>query len=196
MYLRDKIVLFDGSGFDKWERRGGGAVTWNNDGESMTVVRGDIVSTVEFSDAMLHVEFRCPDMPEATGQDKGNSGVYVHGCYEIQVLDSYGVNNPNDGDCGALYGMYAPLTNACRPATEWQAYDIIIRAPRFDGSGEIAEYGRMTVLQNGLPIHNNVVLKRATPGGLSDKPVRKGPLILQDHGNRVSFRNVWLINLD
>jgi hypothetical protein len=134
-------------------------------------------------------------MPEATGQGKGNSGVYIHGCYEIQVLDSYGIKAPNEGDCGALYSMYAPITNACKPAEEWQSYNIIIRAPRFNDAGGIEEFARMTVIQNGLPIQNNVILKRATPGGLSDKPVKKGPLILQDHGNKVSFRNVWLIHL-
>ena len=195
MYDHGKVILFDGVGFDKWEKRGGGKVTWDNDGEAMTVVSGDIVSTVEYSDALVHVEFKIPDMPEAAGQAKGNSGVYVHGCYEIQVLDSYDRKEPDCSDCGAIYSLYAPLTNACRPAEEWQSYDIVIRAPRFDGDGNITEKARLTVLQNGFPIHNNIVLERVTPGGLSDHEPAKGPLILQDHGNKVSFRNIWLIHL-
>ena len=156
----------------------------------------DIVSDYQFSDAHIHVEFRIPDMPDCTGQAKGNSGVYVHGCYEIQVLDSYGIENPHNDDCSGIYSIQAPLCNACLPAEEWQTYDIIFRAPRFNQYGEIAEDGRITLLQNGIVVHNNFILPSVTPGGITEnRRVAKGPLMLQDHGNAVSFRNVWVMPL-
>lgn len=195
MDSHEKVILFNGSGFDNWKGRGGEAVTWDNDGEAMTVVRGDIISDEEYSDAFIHVEFKIPDMPNETGQGKGNSGVYIHGCYEIQVLDSYERQKPDKSDCGAIYNMHEPVMNACKPAEQWQSYDIMIRAPRFDDDGKVAEYAGLTLLQNGLPVHNNVILKRVTPGGISNKILKQGPLLLQDHGDRVSFRNIWLIRL-
>lgn len=195
MNSHEKVILFNGSGFDNWKGRGGEAVTWDNDGEAMTVVRGDIISDEEYSDAFIHVEFKIPDMPNETGQGKGNSGVYIHGCYEIQVLDSYERQKPDKSDCGAIYNMHEPVMNACKPAEQWQSYDIMIRAPRFDDDGKVAEYAGLTLMQNGLPVHNNVILKRVTPGGISNKILKQGPLLLQDHGDRVSFRNIWLIRL-
>lgn len=195
MVENKKIVLFDGSGLAGWVKRGGGEADWIVDGDTMTVNHGDIVTKETFGDALLHVEFREPDMPDEKGQGKGNSGVYVHGCYEIQVLDSYGVKNPGKGDCAAIYDMYPPLTNACKPSLEWQTYDILIRAPRFGLTGKVKEVGRISVFHNGLPVHNNAALPRVTPGGLSDKVVAEGPLMLQDHGNPVSYRNIWVIKL-
>jgi hypothetical protein len=121
----------------------------------------------------------------------------VHGCYEVQVLDSYGVEPPKYDDCSGIYSIKAPLQNACKPALEWQTYDIIFRAPRFNQYGEIRENPRMTVIQNGLVVHNNFELPSVTPGGITDnKRVERGPLMLQDHGNPVSFRNVWVMPLD
>ena len=193
----EKIMLFDGTSLENWKTRGSGAVpNWKIEDGICTVGNGDIISDYTFGDAQLHVEFRIPDMPEATGQGKGNSGVYVHGCYEVQVLDSYGIDPPLNNDCSGIYQMHAPLFNACLPALEWQTYDIILRAPKFNSHGEIAENGRMTVIQNGIVVHNNVELYSVTPGGITnDKRVAKGPLMLQDHGNAVSFRNIWVIPL-
>ena len=114
MYEDKKIILFDGTSLDGWAKRDGTPADWILEDGIMTVSHGDIVSKVTYGDALLHVEFREPDMPDEKGQGKGNSGVYVHGCYEIQVLDSYGVTKPTDGDCSAIYNMYAPLTNACK----------------------------------------------------------------------------------
>lgn len=190
-----KTVLFDGTSLEGWHTADGKLPDWQLEDGVMTVNHGNIISNEVYGDAMLHVEFRTPDMPWASGQDKGNSGVYVHGCYEIQVLDSYGKENSDHSDCGAIYGMYEPQMNACKPAMEWQMYDIMIRAPRFNENGEVTENARMTVLQNGLVIHNNIVLPRNTPGGVYDRVVKEGPLLLQDHGNPVSFRNIWLIHL-
>lgn len=192
---REKVILFDGRGFDNWKGRSGKTVDWKIEGEAMTVRHGDIISDEEYGDAFIHVEFKIPDMPLAHGQGKGNSGVYVHGCYEIQVLDSYDSKNPGPGDCGAIYNMYAPLMNACKPAEQWQSYDILFRAPRFDDEGNVTEHAVLSLLQNGLPVHNHVILNRVTPGGISDKVLKQGPLLLQDHGDKVSFRNIWLIHL-
>ena len=149
-----------------------------------------------FRDAHVHVEWREPDMPGHFGQDKGNSGVYLHGCYELQILDSYGKENPQCDDCGGIYSMYKPLTNASKPALEWQTYDIYFRAPRFDENGNVVKSAYMTVIQNGICVQNNIELYRTTPGGMGETQIPEGPLYLQDHGHPVSFRNVWFERLD
>ena len=194
---KEKVYLFDGTDLSGWKSRwSGNTPDWKVEDGIATVGHEDIVSDYQFSDAHIHVEFRIPDMPDCTGQAKGNSGVYVHGCYEIQVLDSYGIENPRNDDCSGIYSIQDPLCNACLPAEEWQTYDIIFRAPRFNQYGEIAEDGRITLLQNGIVVHNNFILPSVTPGGITEnRRVAKGPLMLQDHGNAVSFRNVWVMPL-
>jgi hypothetical protein len=153
---------------------------------------GDIMTKETFTDFFLHLEFRCPDMPEAKGQAKGNSGVFLQGRYEIQVLDSYGINIPGKGDCGAIYNQFAPLVNACKPPMEWQTYDVIFRAPRVDDDGQVVEPVRLTALQNGLVIQNNVELSINPNMQDAGTP---GPLRLQDHGNLVAYRNIWAVHL-
>lgn len=194
----EKVVLFDGTNLDKWKKRDteNSPAEWiiGDDG-AMTVNNGDIVSTETYRDAHIHVEFWLPLMANCHGQERANSGVYVHGCYEIQVLDSYGVENPTCSDCGGLYSLYAPLTNANLKPEEWQTYDIYLYAPRFNDNGEIIEDGRLTVLLNGTVIHNNIILKSHTPGGITSNRVAEGPLMLQDHGDKVRFRNVWFERL-
>ena len=190
----EKVILFDGTSVDAWKNRDGSPIDWTVEDGVMTVKHGDIISKEVYSDAHIHVEWREPDMPWASGQGKGNSGVYIHGCYEVQVLDSYGREVPDASACGAIYSMYAPLVNACKPALEWQTYDIYFRAPRFE-NGEIVKNGFVTILQNGVVIHNNVELPRNAPGGVTDYRVEQGPLLLQDHGNPVSFRNIWFERL-
>ena len=194
---KNATVLFDGTDLSGWATRDGGAAGWTVEDGVATAAggTGDIVSTETYGDAYLHVEFRCPDMPEATGQAKGNSGVYLQGRYEVQVLDSYGWDVPGLGDCGAIYNQYAPLVNACKPAMEWQSYDIIFRAVRCDSSGNVVENARVTVIHNGVVIHNNAELQSPTGGAVGADESQPGPLLLQDHGNPVSYRNVWLVHL-
>ena len=157
---------------------------------------GDVVTQETYRDVQIHLEFRLPDMPEATGQAKGNSGVYIQGRYEIQVLDSYGFNIPGKGDCGGVYDVHAPLLNACKPAMEWQSYDIVFRAPRFDQAGhETHDHARITLIQNGIVIQNNVQVTGPTGGAMDYKLNDPGPLLLQDHGDLVSYRNIWAIEL-
>ncbi len=191
------VVLFDGKDLGSWRDRNGEPARWTVADGCATVARktGDILSVEKFRDALIHVEWREPDMPEATGQAKGNSGVFVQGRYEIQVLDSFGWKVPGKGDCGAIYNVHAPLVNACKPALEWQTYDIIFRAARVDGSGKVTEHARVTVLQNGSVIHNNVELPGPTGGAIDADEGAPGPLRLQDHGNPVSYRNLWILHL-
>lgn len=186
-------ILFDGTTTGNFTHLDGTPCSWpiNGDG-SMTVGHGNIKSVFTYGDAHIHVEWMEPDMPNSFGQGKGNSGVYIHGCYELQVLDSFGKENPANDDCGGIYQNYAPLCNVCKPALEWQTYDIMIRAARFNEKGEMTEAARLTVLQNGIMIQNNIILHRATPGGVTDHTVAEGPLMLQDHGNPVKFRNIWI----
>lgn len=191
------VVLFNGSDLSNWTTRDGGEPGWEVEDGVMAVVprTGDIMTTERFTDHLLHLEFMTPDMPEATGQAKGNSGVFLQGRYEIQVLDSYGIAVPGMGDCGAIYNQFAPLVNACKPPLEWQTYDVIFRAPRLDDDGEIVENTRVTVLQNGLVILNNVILAGTTGANIGGGVGDPGPLLLQDHGNLVKFRNIWAVRL-
>jgi hypothetical protein len=159
---------------------------------------GSILSKVVFRDCFLHLEFKLSDMPEATGQKKSNSGVFLQNRYEIQVLDSHGWAIPGTGDCGAVYNHHAPLVNACKPALAWQSFDIFFRAPRFIAGRRKVENCRMTVLQNGVIVHNNVELVRSTAGNPpppDDWDVAPGPLMLQDHRDIVWYRNIWLVPL-
>ena len=193
----DAVVLFNGKDVSNWTTRDGQPAGWKiEDGILHVAPRtGDIMSTERFADCFLHLEFRCPDMPEATGQAKGNSGVYMQGRYEIQVLDSYGINIPGMGDCGAIYNQFAPLVNACKPPMVWQTYDVIFRAARVGEAGEVEEPVRLTVLQNVLVIHNNVQLPGVTGGTLDEEVGEPGPLLLQDHGHLVAYRNIWAVPL-
>ncbi len=190
-------VLFNGKDLDNWHTREGEAAGWKISDETMTVVKGtgDIVTEDKFADFRLHLEWMEPDMPEATGQAKGNSGVYLQGRYEIQVLDSYGIEVPGRGDCGAVYDQFAPLVNACKPPLKWQTYDIIFKAPRLADSGNVESQARVSVLQNGVVIQNNTEVQGPTGGAIDDRIDEPGPLLLQDHGNPVKYRNVWLVEL-
>ena len=192
----DAVVLFAGANLDQWEARGGGLAPWTVDNGEMTTRNSDIVSRQRFEDFYLHVEFRCPNLPpEVTGQGRSNSGVFLQGRYEIQVLDSYGIAEPGQGDCGALYNHAAPLVNACTPPEEWETYDAFFRAPRFDATGAKIEDARVTLLLNGVLIQNNVALSGQTGGALDENYHEAGPIMLQFHGDAVRYRNVWVQSL-
>jgi len=190
------VILFDGKSFDNWTKLDGKTPPgWKIINGAMEVVpgSGNIITKQRFDGAFhLHVEFRVPYMPNAKGQARGNSGVYVQGRYEVQILDSYGLQSQKN-DCGAIYGVAAPLVNACKAPTVWQSYDIHFRSP-ICVNGKKKEPARMTVYHNGIKIHNDVTIPvDNTTAGLGGDPCTPGPIMLQDHGNPVQFRNIWLL---
>lgn len=195
----DAIVLFDGSNFDEWTHLDGSAVKWKLEDGAMTVVAkaGDIKTKREFGDCQLHVEFRTPAKVESEGQGRGNSGVFLQSRYEVQVLDSYNNRTYSNGQAGSIYKQHPPLVNACRPPGEWQTYDIIFTAPRFNKDGIRIAPGRITVLHNGVLVQNNVELKGTTEYARMPLNIAHGaaPIQLQDHDNPVSFRNIWIREL-
>jgi hypothetical protein len=191
-------VLFDGKNLDGWVKLDGKSEpTWQIlDGGVMQVKGGNIRTKDTFGGRFkLHVEFRVPYLPDQKGQARGNSGVYVQGRYEVQVLDSYGLESKKD-DCGAIYGVSAPLVNACKAPTVWQSYDIEFTAPKCD-NGKKVEPARMTVYQNGTKIQDDVKIPvDNTTAGMGGDPCQPGPIMLQDHGNPVQYRNIWLQTIE
>ena len=189
------VQIFNNQDVSNWTQRNGDAANWIVQDGVVAVNKGDIMTQERFADFFLHLEFMTPDMPDATGQAKGNSGVFLQGRYEIQVLDSYGIETPGKGDCGAIYDQYAPLVNACKPPLEWQTYDVCFRSARVSENGEVLEKTRLTVLQNGIVIHNNVELPGVTVLAIDEQVGTPGPILLQDHGNDVKYRNIWVLPL-
>ena len=157
----------------------------------VTKGKGNIVTKQSFGSHRLHLEFRLPLMPGARGQKRGNSGVYVFGRYETQILDSYALAG-RDNECGGIYKAGPPRINMCAPPLQWQTYDIDFTAPTFDTNGVKKTNARMTVLHNGVNIQNDIELNGSTPGGVTREEAEKGPLFLQDHSNPVQFRNIWI----
>ncbi|MGB2615019.1 MAG: DUF1080 domain-containing protein [Phycisphaerae bacterium] len=162
---------------------------------SLQVGKGDTATRREFGDCRLHLEFMTPLMPEGVGQGRGNSGVYLQGKYEVQVLDSFGLVARKD-DCGAIYGVAAPKVNACLPPLRWQTYDITFTAPQVRADGQVEQPARMTVVHNGLTIHENQAVGGTTRSGLPGKAAAVGPLMLQDHSNPVRYRNIWIVQIE
>jgi hypothetical protein len=193
----DAVVLFDGKDLAYWRGERGGPAGWDvKDGA--LVIRpgaGAIVSRDEFGDCQLHLEFASPVPARGRDQGRGNSGVMFFGRYEIQVLDSFDNLTYADGQAAAIYGQYPPLVNASRKPGEWQAYDIVFTAPRFKDDGSVESPAYATVFHNGVLAHNHTALLgpmsfRALPRYRPHGP--KGPILLQDHGNPVRFRNIWV----
>jgi hypothetical protein len=194
---RDAVVLFDGSNLDAWKSPDGRPAKWKVvDGAMETVPgAGPIETKGKFGDIQLHVEWAAPSPPRGKSQDRGNSGVFLMGQFEIQVLDSYQADTYADGQAGAIYGQYPPLFNASRPPGQWQTYDIAFRRPRFDTSGKLTEPARITVYHNGILVQDNEESFGPT-SWLKWLPYEdrggRGPVALQDHDHPVRYRNIWL----
>src|ERR1043166_319609 len=197
----DATVLFDGKDLSQWASMDGSPTKWIVKDGVLECVRGSgYVRTVQnFGDCQLHIEWATPTPPHGEGQGRGNSGVFFGlDRYEVQVLDSYENKTYADGSAGAIYGQYPPLVNASLPPGQWQVYDIIYTAPRFEGAGPVRSPARMTVFHNGVLIQNNVALTGPT-SWLERAPYhphpQKQPNSPQDHGNPVRFRNIWVREL-
>ena len=196
----DAVVLFDGKDLSKWQHKDGSAAKWKVENGYFEVVpnTGYIYTREAFGDCQLHVEFAEPTPPHGESQDRGNSGVFLQGLYEIQVLDSYENKTYADGQAAAVYGQYPPLANASRPPGQWQTYDIVFHGPRFDAAGKLTRPARFTVFHNGVLAQDNVELTGPTAHG--ERPPYKAtpeklPLALQDHGDPVRYRNIWIREL-
>jgi hypothetical protein len=176
-------VLFDGRSADGWARG--------------QIVEGDLLkwgttSKDEFRDFTLHLEFRTPFMPRATGQGRGNSGVYLQGRYEVQILDSFGLDG-KDNECGGVYRFGTPKVNMCFPPLAWQTYDIDFTAAKFDPAGKKTADAVVTIRHNGVVIHDKLAVTGCTGGHPREEDGKPGPIFLQDHGNPVVFRNIWIV---
>lgn len=191
------VVLFDGRDLSKWTSADNAPAAWKVENGWMEVVKGagSIRTKDAFGDCRLHVEWASPAEAAGSGQGRGNSGVYLMNTYEVQILDSFGNATYADGQAAAIYGQYPPLVNACRKPGEWQIFDIVFHAPRFAEDGRLLAPARMTVYHNGILVQDNVELT-----GPTDHKARppyaahpdKLPVSLQDHGQPVRFRNIWI----
>ena len=196
----DAIVLFDGKDLSRWRSVRGGDAKWMVANGFVEVVpkTGDIATKEEFGDCQLHIEWATPSEVKGEGQGRGNSGVFLMERYELQVLDSFDNKTYYHGQAGSIYKQHAPLVNASRKPGEWQSYDIVFKAPKFDEEGRVIERARMTVLHNGVLVQNNAELYGNT---FHDRPAlyiahpSKASLKLQDHGDLVRYRNIWIRNL-
>ncbi len=197
----DATVLFDGTQWTEWVTvRDSSPVKWELSKDRSGTVKpgsGDIMTKRSFGDCQLHLEFRSPEVVKGEGQGRGNSGLFLQSNYEVQILDSYQNRTYSNGQAGSVYKQHLPLVNACRRTGDWQTYDIIFTAPRFNMDGMLIAAGHVTVIQNGILVQNNVEIKGTTEYiGLPKNAAHgKLPLKLQDHGDLVSYRNIWIREL-
>ncbi|MHB9030329.1 MAG: 3-keto-disaccharide hydrolase [Candidatus Latescibacterota bacterium] len=191
----DAVVLFDGKNLSEWVHPDGKPGTWEVRDGAMIITKGGLMTRREFGSMQLHLEFQAPNPPKGKGQDRGNSGVYLQGIYELQVLDSYQNETYSNGMAAAIYLQHVPLVNAARRPGVWQTYDIVFHAPIFDSNRTVLRPATLTVLWNGVLVQDHVEIK-ATPGGVRNTEAPKGPIFLQDHNHPVKFRNIWVRELD
>jgi len=191
----DAIVLFDGEDLTEWTTADGGKPGWKVEGGVLEIIpgKGNILSKKSFGDCQLHVEWMIPE--EDYGH--GNSGIYLMGRYEVQIYNSYQNRSQiyYNGQTGSLYKQHKPLVNVCRPRGKWETFDIIFNAPVFDEEGKLLKPARFTVLQNGVVILKEAELKGTTthePTTAYEQHRSKEPLMIQDHGDKVNFRNIWI----
>lgn len=196
----DAIVLFDGENLSQWQSEEGSEAQWLVKDSVLTVNPGSggISTKSAYGDMQLHIEWRSPAKVEGSGQGRGNSGIFIQKRYEIQVLDSYNNRTYSNGQAGSVYKQYIPLVNACRKPGEWQTYDIIFKAPRFSEDSTLISPAYVTVIHNAILIQNHVEIKgtiKFIGQPEYEKHNLKEPLMLQDHGNPVSYRNIWIREL-
>lgn len=191
------VVLFNGTDLSRWRSDDSLPARWIV-GKGYFEARpgtGTLTTVDSFGDMQLHLEWAAPAAAKGAGQDRGNSGVFLMGRYELQILDSWRNDTYSDGQAGSMYGQHPPLYNAALPPGTWQRYDVFFRRPRFGAAGELTEPARVTVLHNGVPVQNNVVLRGPTTW-LARAPYEahpdRLPFGLQDHGHAVRFRNIWV----
>ncbi|MDT0643551.1 DUF1080 domain-containing protein [Zunongwangia sp. F363] len=198
----DAIILFDGTNLDAWQNAENNTeANWNISGDALVVNpgAGAIKTKQNFADVQLHVEWKSPAEVKGEGQGRGNSGIFLMDNYEVQVLDSYENETYTNGQAASIYKQSSPLVNATNPPSEWNSYDIIFTAPEFDKNGMVLNPAKITVLHNGVVVQNNFELKGPTVyTGIPHytEHAEKLPIVLQDHGNPVSFRNIWVRELD
>lgn len=193
----DAIILFDGKNADAWAAQDNGPAKWKVENGTLTVAAGTgtIHTKQGFGDCQLHIEWRTPAEVKGESQGRGNSGIFLMGRYELQVLDSYNNRTYSNGQAGSIYKQLPPLVNASRGPGEWQTYDVIWTAPRFNEEGVLKSQARITVFHNGVLVQNNAALWGGTQyigTPTYEKHGDKEPLVLQDHGNPISYRNIWI----
>jgi hypothetical protein len=196
----DAIVLFDGKNFSNWEGDKNQPIGWTMENGAMIVKGGSggIKTKRGFGDCQMHIEFRTPAEVKGDGQGRGNSGIFLMGKYELQVLDNYNNKTYVNGQAGSMYKQLPPTVNACRPPGEWQTYDIIFTAPRFYDDGRLKSQARITVIHNGVLVQNNTTIWGSTEyigSPVYKKHGDREPIYLQDHGNPTAFRNIWIREL-
>jgi len=197
----DAVLLFDGRDLAGWSRQDGSPARWTVSDGSVEIApgTGDIISRRSFGDMQLHIEWAAPAVVRGEGQGRGNSGIFLGRYYELQVLDSYRNDTYADGQAGAMYGQTPPLVNAMRPPGEWNTFDVVFHRPRFNADGSLARPARLAAWHNGVLIHDNTEFTGRTvhmrEAEYSPHPDRQ-PILLQDHGDRVRYRSIWVRELE